>query len=100
MSTLHILNKAPSDNTLILSCSNALAGGDKLILIEDGVYNATTSIHPALKKQLNSNIEIYARQTDVMVRGIKTQIISDIRILDDTEWVALCVESQPIVSWY
>ncbi len=100
MSTLHILNKSNSDATTVQSCCNAMGKGDALLLIEDGVYNATGSQNSSIVEKLASGANIYIRVQDIKARGLETQILSGFTPVDDSGWVDLCVAHQPIVSWY
>ena len=100
MDTLHVLNKSIAAGIAVESCCKAIHKGDSLILIEDGVYNATGVIHPMLAKVLDANTPVYAREADIVTRGLNDRIISEVQLVSDSDWVELCVASAPIVSWY
>lgn len=100
MATLHTLNKSPSADSVLKSCCAALEPGAVLVLIEDGVYNATSAIHPELKAQLDKQVKIFARKVDVQARGLTESVLPDIQLIDDAAWVELCATYQPLVSWY
>ena len=100
MSTLHTLNKSNADPATIESCCNSMGEEDVLILIEDGVYNATACLHASIREKLSSGSKIYVRNRDIKARGIEAQILSGFTPVDDSEWLGLCIAHQPIVSWY
>ena len=100
MPTLHTLNKSNADLATIESCCNSMGEEDVLILIEDGVYNATAHPHACIAEKLSSGSKIYVRNRDIKARGIEARILSGFTPIDDSEWVGLCIAHQPIVSWY
>jgi tRNA 2-thiouridine synthesizing protein B len=98
MSTLHTVNKSPSDNTLWQSCLAALLPGDALLMIENGVYAA---VRPDVMTQLQRNdISIYLLCADVDARGLSDNIYTDANIIDDQQFVALACQHTKVVSWF
>jgi len=100
MPALHTFNKSKTDTNLMQSCCDALASDDVLLLIEDGVYNATFPLQASLQSRIDSGLKVYVRALDVNARGIKTQVLPGMLLVEDREWVELCVKHQPLVSWY
>ncbi|WP_237065129.1 sulfurtransferase complex subunit TusB [Microbulbifer guangxiensis] len=91
--TLHIVNQSPYRTSALRDCLDAMADGDALLLIEDGVYaaGAPTGIAPI-------PAGTYCLQADAVARGITPA--KSITLIDDERWIALCVEHTPIVSWF
>ena len=101
MSTmLHIINKSPLERNSLDSCLRLAEAGSSVLLIEDGVYNATACVHAGIQEKLDSGVKIYVRNQDIKARGIEAQILSGFTPIDDSEWLKLCIAHQPIVSWY
>ena len=100
MPALHTFNKSKADSNLMQSCCDALASGDILLLIEDGVYNATFPLQADLQSKYDSGLNVYVRVPDVKARGIEAKILPGMILVEDVEWVELCVKHQPLVSWY
>lgn len=91
--TLHIVNRSPYRSSALRDCLNAMAEGDALLLIEDGVYAAAASAQAGTMPA-----ETYCLGADADARGVP---VSDaIARIDDARWVALCVEHTPVVSWF
>jgi len=82
------------------SCCDALASDDILLLIEDGVYNATSPLHADLQARIESGLKVYVRALDVVARGLETSILPGMILVADSEWLELCIQHQPLVSWY
>lgn len=89
---LHIVNQSPYRSSALRECLAAMAEGDALLLIEDGVYAATGS------EAATMPVATYCLQADVSARGIEAE--KSIELIDEQRWVALCVEHAPIVSWF
>ncbi|MFC6631776.1 sulfurtransferase complex subunit TusB [Microbulbifer taiwanensis] len=91
--TLHIVNKSPYSSRALADCFASFADGDALLLIEDGVYALTGFIADNI-----AVAPVYCLEADVRARGL--QMPKGIQSLDDTGWVKLCTEHNPIVSWF
>jgi tRNA 2-thiouridine synthesizing protein B len=89
--SLHIVNQSPYQSSALRGCLAALAEGDVLLLSEDGVYALCGDFLP-------NNRTIYCLQADIQARGITPP--AGVQAIDDTRWVALCCEHNPIVSWF
>lgn len=90
--TLHIVNQSPFTGSALSDCLNALNPGDALLLIEDGVY--------AVSDQRLSTLagNSFCLGADARARGVP--IPESIETIDESRWVALCTEHNPIVSWF
>ncbi|WP_323844467.1 sulfurtransferase complex subunit TusB [Microbulbifer magnicolonia] len=91
--TLHIVSKSPYSSNALADCIGTFAEGDALLLIEDGVY--------ALSGRMPEGIAVspvYCLRADVEARGLT--VPASIQAIDDGRWVQLCLEHNPIVSWF
>ena len=89
--TLHIVNQSPYSGSALGDCLETFTDGDALLLIEDGAYAAAG-------QQNLPGSNIYCLKADAEARGIS--IKSPIEGIDETRWVSLCTEHNPIVSWF
>ncbi len=99
MTTLHTINKAPSDISLWQSCLSAVLPGDALLMIENGVYAATqTSI---IKQLQNINeVSLYLLSADIEARGLTQEIRTEAVLVNDQQFVELCCQHAKVVSWF
>lgn len=99
MTTLHTINKAPSDASLWQSCLSALLPGDALLMIENGVYAATQT---SIIRQLHSmqDVSFYLLSADIQARGLVEQIRTEAVLVDDQQFVALSCQHAKVVSWF
>ncbi|MFI2809827.1 MULTISPECIES: sulfurtransferase complex subunit TusB [Microbulbifer] len=91
--TLHIVSKSPYSSTALADCIAAFAEGDALLLIEDGVYALAGALTDTPVVQ-----PVYCLGADARARGLA--IPGKIEAIDDAQWVSLCTEHNPIVSWF
>jgi len=91
--TLHIVNQSPHAGNALNDCLEAFHEGDILLLIEDGVYAAATAAPARFTQSV-----VYCLSADAQARGI--EIDPSIRAIDDVQWVDLCTQHNPIVSWF
>ena len=92
--TLHILNTSPSDRNTFLSCSDALAEEDVLLLIEDGAYWLLPQ-HRADLARIPARVVVLS--PDRQARGVEADNVPEV---DDAGFVELTVQHQPVVSWF
>ncbi|QKX18378.1 sulfurtransferase complex subunit TusB [Microbulbifer sp. YPW1] len=91
--TLHIVSQSPFSGSALNDCLAAFTDGDALLLIEDAVYAANGPTLTQLKGK-----SVYCLQPDAVARGIPVD--PAIEAIDETRWVSLCTEHNPIVSWF
>ncbi|WP_409526454.1 sulfurtransferase complex subunit TusB [Nitrincola sp. MINF-07-Sa-05] len=94
MPTLHTLNRGPSHASCLTDCLSAMTDGDTLLLIEDGVY----WILPGHVGTLKDVKQIHLLQADMHARGLQGQ--TNLDLVDDEGFVALCTEHDRVVSWF
>ncbi|WP_226661211.1 sulfurtransferase complex subunit TusB [Microbulbifer aggregans] len=91
--TLHIVSKSPYSSSALTDCASSCAEGDAIVLIEDAVYGAVET-YP----EITERAPVYCLQSDAEARGIV--IGKNVEGIDETRWVTLCTEHNPIVSWF
>lgn len=87
MSTLHLV----SSTAALASCLEVAQAADHVLLIEDGVYAATTA--NAGTRVMSAVID------DLELRGLQQVSVEPINAIDYDAFVDLCVTHQPIVTW-
>lgn len=98
MSTLHTLNKAPSNSSLWHDCQRALQAGDTLLLIENGVYGCADDIFTA--QIIAADIKVYALRADLAARGITLSGDSGVAVASDDDFIRLSIENNKVISWF
>ena len=97
---LHIVNKSPSQTRTLDSCLRLAQAGHALLMIEDGVYAATTrnpaaaAIREALKR-----LKVYALQPDLEARGMHGAVLDGVTLVDYAGFVDLVAEHATSQSW-
>jgi tRNA 2-thiouridine synthesizing protein B len=93
------VNQSPFASTVVKQCLERFNSSDGLVLLEDGVYSATTQ-HPYVERI--SNIKrCYAIKKDLLARGINLDdIVDNIQLIDYDEFVRLTIEFPLSHSWY
>ncbi len=97
---LHIVNKSPFQTSTLKSCLAMAQPGSAVLLIEDGVYGATTgSAIEAEIRQASTAIKFYALQPDMDARGVTPKLMDGITLVDYSGFVDLTVEYSTSHSW-
>jgi tRNA 2-thiouridine synthesizing protein B len=97
---LHIVNKSPSQTRTLDSCLRLAQAGDALLLIEDGVYAATTRSPAAgAVRQAAARLKVYALQADLDARGVATALLEGVTPIDYGGFVDLVAEHPNNQSW-
>jgi len=97
---LHTVNKSPFGNSALEACLNHAKPGSAVLLIEDGVYAATTGT--AVAERLQDAIKstpIYALKADVEARGMQNRLLEGIKLVDYSGFVDLVAEHNTVQSW-
>ncbi|GAA6133435.1 sulfurtransferase complex subunit TusB [Oceaniserpentilla sp. 4NH20-0058] len=90
---LHLIQKSPFESDVFTQCTNAAIDGDKVLLMQDGVYGIQ---HNDI---LNSGFDIYALTDDIQARGLNISS-SNITPINYEEFVSLCSKTNSCISWY
>lgn len=94
---LHIINKSPYTSNALQECLRFAAGGDVILLIEDGVYNAAK--HAEIAAALNANVKVYALKEDIGARGHAGKLTTGVTVTDYAGFVELTVLHRLVQSW-
>ena len=97
---LHTVNKSPFSNNALEICLKHAKQGSAVLLIEDGVYAATTgtTVSQRLLDAL-ATVSIYALKPDVEARGMQHSLMDGIKLVDYGGFVDLVVEHHAVQSW-
>ena len=97
---LHTVNKSPFAHNALEICLKHAKPGSAVLLIEDGVYAATTgtAVSQRLLDAL-ATVSIYALKPDVEARGMQNRLIDGIKLVDYGGFVDLVVEHHAVQSW-
>lgn len=83
---VHTINKVSA----LGLCNNLIAEGDKVVLLEDGVYLGLQSL-PFL---------VFAIRLDVDARGLGSLLAAQTESIDYSDFVRLCTEADKVCSWF
>lgn len=97
---LHIVNKSPLSSRNLDSCLRFAQPGDALLLIEDGVYAATTGsgVESDVRKAC-ANLQVHALQPDIDARGMTARVLSSIHLVDYGGFVDLVIQHNTSHTW-
>tara|TARA_R100001377_G_scaffold69223_1_gene44531 strand:- start:3811 stop:4092 length:282 start_codon:yes stop_codon:yes gene_type:complete len=93
MSTLHTVNKTAADDALA-ACLKVASSGDSVLLIEDGVYQASKLAGNPQTRAL----KLFALREDADARGIS--LPATVTAIGYAQFVELACEHQRSVSWF
>ncbi|TLU66209.1 sulfurtransferase complex subunit TusB [Thalassotalea litorea] len=94
MANLHIVRSSGFTHNKLRQCLQTLMAADQIILIDDGVYNAS---HPDMMPLLNTH-KVYALQDHIQARGL-TPVPSGIELCQYDDFVALTIGSDKVITW-
>jgi len=102
MSLLHTVNKSPFSKDTLLNCLAICQAKHSVLLIEDGVYGALrSSPYREQIEQLSAiGVRFFALSADVNARGIAENLIADVTLASDQDFVNLVVQNNLTQSWY
>jgi tRNA 2-thiouridine synthesizing protein B len=83
---LHTINKVSA----LELCNDLIAEGDKVVLLEDGVYLGLQPL-PFL---------VFAIRIDVDARGLGGRLTEQTESIDYNDFVRLCSEADKVCSWF
>jgi tRNA 2-thiouridine synthesizing protein B len=96
---LHTVNSSPHRSQCLADCIRVITAPAALLLIEDGVYGATSPRLPVLDL-LPEGVECFVLQPDLDARGLSVQRNRLFNSIDDAGFVELSVRCSQIQSWY
>lgn len=99
MTILHTVNKSPFESSTFDTCLGLAKDGATVLLIEDGVYAATTG-HSAAEKISNAGgISFAVLGPDLQARGLEGKLADGIKVVDYEGFVNLVAEHDSVQSW-
>ena len=97
---LHIVNKSPLDRPSLDTCLATAQPGGAILLIEDGVYAATTGNSAASRlTQAMGQLKVYALKPDLEARGMADRVLEGVNLVDYGGFVDLVTEHSTCQSW-
>lgn len=97
MAILHLVNKSPYDGSSLNTASTIMKDGDRLLLIEDGVYGAMKSGKAA---SLLEGLKVAVLGPDLAARGIaEDKLLDGVDVIDYGGFVDLVTASDNVQSW-
>ncbi|MDH5710684.1 MAG: sulfurtransferase complex subunit TusB [Gammaproteobacteria bacterium] len=99
MSLLHTVNKSPFESNTLDACLNLAKSGSTVLLIEDGVYAATSGNAVADKIKNTSGINFCVLGPDAQARGIEGKLAEGIKVVDYEGFVDLVAEHDAVQAW-
>ncbi len=101
MATLHTVNKSPFATGALLSCIAHAKDGDTVLMIEDGVYGASsgTNVSDALTARAGS-VTLCVLGPDFAARGLATdRMLDGIKSVDYAGFVELAASNDRTQAW-
>lgn len=99
MALLHTVNKSPFESNSFDTCLSLAKDGSTVLLIEDGVYAATTGHSAADKIKNASGISFAVLGPDLQARGLENKLADGIKVVDYEGFVNLVTEHDSVQSW-
>lgn len=99
MSLLHTVNKSPFESNTFDACLSLAKSGSTILLIEDGVYAATTGNRVADKIKSTTGINFCVLGPDAQARGIQGKLAEGIKVVDYEGFVDLVAEHDAVQAW-
>jgi tRNA 2-thiouridine synthesizing protein B len=97
MAMLHLVNKSPYDGSGLNTAATIMRSGDKLLLIEDGVYGAMKNGKAA---GLLKGLDVSVLGPDLAARGIpEDKLVDGVTIVDYAGFVDLVDANEQVQSW-
>lgn len=89
---LHQVFTHPNHHPSLAHCCEV---GDAVLLLQDGVYAAAQT---ELGLMAIPELKLYVLENDLLARGI-TPVNPHISVINDEQWLALCVKYNKVISW-
>jgi tRNA 2-thiouridine synthesizing protein B len=99
MALLHTVNKSPFESKTFDICFDYAKEGSTVLLIEDGVYAATTGHSVADKIKNASGVTFAVLGPDLQARGLEGKLADGIKVVDYEGFVNLAAEHDSVQSW-
>ena len=99
MALLHTVNKSPFESNTFDTCLSLAKDGSTILLIEDGVYAATTGTSVAEKIKNASGISFAVLGPDLQARGLEGKLADGIKVVDYDGFVSMVADHEAVQSW-
>ena len=99
MALLHTVNKSPFESKTFDACLSLAKDGSTILLIEDGVYAATTGTSVAEKIKNASGISFAVLGPDLQARGLEGKLADGIKVVDYDGFVSMVADHEAAQSW-
>ena len=103
MALLHTVNKSPFGSNTFDTCLSYALNGSTVLLIEDGVYAATTGTGVTDKIQRSmqgeNDITFAVLGPDLQARGLENKLAEGFKVVDYEGFVNLVAEHDAVQSW-
>mgnify|MGYP001605349180 CR=1 FL=1 len=97
---LHIINKSPFQTSTLDTCLRMAQPGSALLLIEDGIYAATSgSATEARMREACAKLKVYALGPDLEARGVVGKLLDGVTLVDYGGFVDLVETYDTSHSW-
>jgi len=97
MAMLHLVNKSPYDTCSLNTAATIMQEGDRLLLLEDGVYGA---IKAGKSAGLLSGLQVSVLGPDLAARGIsQDKLVDGVDVIDYAGFVDLVEANDRVQSW-
>ena len=101
MPILHTVNKSPFEKDSLDACVSHAVDGSAVLLIEDGVYAATsgTAVEGQVRDAMH-RLKFYALANDCQARGLaEAELIDGIELVDYGGFVDLVTGHDGVQAW-
>ncbi len=95
---LHIVSESPFAHDCLEQCLACMGERDGLLLVNEGVYALASEERCQAIKTLGDRC--FALEQDVVARGLSTDSVPNLQLVDYPQWVDLVVRYEKSVSWY
>lgn len=92
---LHQVFGSPSQDHTLQHCAERCQVDDGILLLQDAVYALQ---HPLLKQLTTKGLTVYVLQNDLEARGLSLENTA-IHLVNDEQWLRLCVQYDKVMSW-
>ena len=99
MALLHTVNKSPFESKCFDTCIGLAKEGSTVLLIEDGVFAATTGTASAEAITNSDGVSFAVLGPDAKARGVEGKIADGIKVVDYDGFVDLVAEHDKVHAW-
>jgi tRNA 2-thiouridine synthesizing protein B len=92
---LHQVFTSPTRDHNLQHCFEHCQTGNGVLLLQDAVYAIQ---HSLIDHLIKKGVSVYILQNDLQARGL-SQINPAIKLIDDKQWLALCLQYDNVMSW-